>query len=118
MASTLRTDQGHAPTDSRKERPHGDGARAHMHSHLVEADPRPSHPEALDGERAGGAYTCPMHPEIVRDAPGSCPICGSGARGCEAGHARSDQPDEHEQRPQSAKSHNGGKTMKLSYARW
>jgi Cu+-exporting ATPase len=21
-------------------------------------------------------YTCPMHPEIVRDAPGSCPICG------------------------------------------
>ena len=22
------------------------------------------------------SYTCPMHPEIVRDAPGSCPICG------------------------------------------
>jgi P-type Cu+ transporter len=21
-------------------------------------------------------YTCPMHPEIVRDGPGSCPICG------------------------------------------
>jgi Cu+-exporting ATPase len=21
-------------------------------------------------------YTCPMHPEIVRDRPGSCPICG------------------------------------------
>jgi Cu+-exporting ATPase len=21
-------------------------------------------------------YTCPMHPEIVRPAPGSCPICG------------------------------------------
>jgi Cu+-exporting ATPase len=21
-------------------------------------------------------YTCPMHPQIVRDAPGSCPICG------------------------------------------
>ena len=21
-------------------------------------------------------YTCPMHPEIRRDAPGSCPICG------------------------------------------
>ena len=21
-------------------------------------------------------YTCPMHPEIVRDAPGSCPLCG------------------------------------------
>ena len=21
-------------------------------------------------------YTCPMHPEVVRDGPGSCPICG------------------------------------------
>ncbi len=24
----------------------------------------------------GIEYTCPMHPEIVRHAPGSCPICG------------------------------------------
>ena len=24
----------------------------------------------------GSSYTCPMHPEVVRDAPGSCPICG------------------------------------------
>jgi Cu+-exporting ATPase len=24
----------------------------------------------------GVLYTCPMHPEIVRDRPGSCPICG------------------------------------------
>ena len=24
----------------------------------------------------GTQYTCPMHPEIVRDAPGTCPICG------------------------------------------
>ncbi len=23
-----------------------------------------------------GQWTCPMHPEIVRDEPGSCPICG------------------------------------------
>jgi len=21
-------------------------------------------------------YVCPMHPQIVRNAPGSCPICG------------------------------------------
>ncbi|MDP2119144.1 MAG: heavy metal translocating P-type ATPase [Hoeflea sp.] len=25
---------------------------------------------------ANSQYTCPMHPEIVRDAPGACPICG------------------------------------------
>jgi Cu+-exporting ATPase len=25
---------------------------------------------------ASAQYTCPMHPEIVRDAPGACPICG------------------------------------------
>jgi Cu+-exporting ATPase len=24
----------------------------------------------------GAKYTCPMHPEIVRDAPGACPLCG------------------------------------------
>lgn len=24
----------------------------------------------------GERYTCPMHPEIVRDAKGSCPVCG------------------------------------------
>jgi Cu+-exporting ATPase len=28
-------------------------------------------------EAAGGVtYTCPMHPEIIRDEPGFCPICG------------------------------------------
>ena len=26
--------------------------------------------------KSGSVYTCPMHPEIVRTAPGSCPICG------------------------------------------
>ncbi len=25
---------------------------------------------------AGDRWTCPMHPEIVRDEPGHCPICG------------------------------------------
>ena len=35
---------------------------------------------ALDGKAApvpqGTKWTCPMHPEIVRDDAGSCPICG------------------------------------------
>ena len=29
----------------------------------------PGRPQSVD-------YTCPMHPEIVSDAPGACPICG------------------------------------------
>ena len=34
----------------------------------------PSPTQAKSGLQGG--YTCPMHPQIVRDAPGSCPICG------------------------------------------
>lgn len=26
--------------------------------------------------KAGVQYTCPMHPEIIRDEPGDCPLCG------------------------------------------
>jgi Cu+-exporting ATPase len=31
---------------------------------------------AAHARAAASAYTCPMHPQIVRDTPGSCPICG------------------------------------------
>jgi len=27
-------------------------------------------------EAEGVQYTCPMHPEVISDEPGSCPICG------------------------------------------
>lgn len=33
-------------------------------------------PRAAPPPLAAGEYTCPMHPAIVRDKPGSCPICG------------------------------------------
>src|SRR6185437_9408851 len=33
---------------------------------------QPQKPSAKPAQK----YTCPMHPEIIRDAPGSCPICG------------------------------------------
>lgn len=29
-----------------------------------------------DATNAGITYTCPMHPEITSDKPGSCPKCG------------------------------------------
>lgn len=44
----------------------------HRHDHHHAAAPASAHPAA----QSGTLYTCPMHPEIVRDAPGSCPICG------------------------------------------
>ena len=37
--------------------------------HLVKA---PSAKQSVDA----GKYTCPMHPEIVKNEPGACPICG------------------------------------------
>ncbi len=34
----------------------------------------PMRPPELD--RTGMRYTCPMHPEVVSDEPGLCPVCG------------------------------------------
>ena len=28
------------------------------------------------GESSAQKYTCPMHPEVVAEAPGDCPKCG------------------------------------------
>jgi len=44
------------------------------HAHHADHARRPVH----DGPAAptDGEYTCPMHPEVVRSRPGSCPICG------------------------------------------
>ena len=36
--------------------------------------PKPAPQPAPD--RPTGAYTCPMHPEVVRQGPGACPLCG------------------------------------------
>src|SRR5262245_45281087 len=34
------------------------------------------HPVTSPSVPEGSRWTCPMHPEIVTDRPGSCPICG------------------------------------------
>ena len=41
-------------------------------SRYITPEPKPTQTTAT----AGVKWTCPMHPQIVRDAPGSCPICG------------------------------------------
>ena len=38
--------------------------------------PSPQRGEGIPTVGAGTKYTCPMHPQIVRDGPGDCPICG------------------------------------------
>jgi Cu+-exporting ATPase len=40
--------------------------------YLTPAGPEPTHPSA----EGGVLWTCPMHPQIQRAGPGSCPICG------------------------------------------
>src|SRR2546428_11071596 len=39
----------------------------------IQRDPKQ---QPVASEIVSVTYTCPMHPEIVRDGPGSCPICG------------------------------------------
>ena len=48
-----------------------------------DADPRRFVPESVSGRGQevpetgeGIFYTCPMHPEVKQDSPGSCPKCG------------------------------------------
>ena len=33
-------------------------------------------PEVEEHHRRPGSYTCPMHPEVLTDRPGACPLCG------------------------------------------
>lgn len=53
---------------------HGDAhAHSHSHNHTSHAVP----PAASSANVAEGTiYTCPMHPQIRKNGPGTCPICG------------------------------------------
>src|SRR5450759_5338727 len=61
--------------------PAGDTKRpehAYPHAQTTRKSPGCVHgkPAVASAVPPGIVYTCPMHPEIVRDAPGDCPICG------------------------------------------
>ncbi len=92
---------------------HG-GAEGHDgvgHEHTQHGDAR----AAGEGEEPRGEYTCPMHPEVVRDEPGSCPVCGmdlvprEAAGGAEHGDAHNEhETHEHgEAEPEEHDDHHG-----------
>jgi P-type Cu+ transporter len=71
----------------RADSPHRAGFEGHTYRFCsagckakFEADPKrylaPSVPTRATEVSKAAEYTCPMHPEIVRDQPGACPICG------------------------------------------
>ncbi len=52
---------------------HGHGAHSHHGPRDVSVA---GQPESVATGLSGAIYTCPMHPDIRRSHPGSCPICG------------------------------------------
>jgi Cu+-exporting ATPase len=60
------------------------GPTAHG-AHPAPAAPAP--PEGTAGALAAVLHTCPMHPEVRRMGPGSCPICGMALEPVDASEA-------------------------------
>jgi len=56
----------------------GHPGHAHHPAHTTREPPSnvPVMPVVAGAVSPGTLYTCPMHPEIVRNAPGDCPLCG------------------------------------------
>jgi len=55
--------------------------------------PAPAEPAAPAPGGFARKYTCPMHPEIVRDGPGDCPICGMALEPLEITAEEPDDPE-------------------------
>ncbi len=60
----------HKPEQKEEPKPNCCDGHGQQHDH---SDHPPSKHNAGNTK---GKYTCPMHPEIVQDGPGSCPKCG------------------------------------------
>ncbi|NDY94625.1 efflux RND transporter periplasmic adaptor subunit [Wenzhouxiangella limi] len=73
--------EGHEEHDASE---HAESAQAsdsedhadHDHSEHDHASEQDSAVDRMLGDQTETRYVCPMHPQIVQDSPGSCPICG------------------------------------------
>lgn len=83
--------------------PEGGDDHEHHHDH----DHSDKHQQGHAHENAGTEYICPMHPEIVRDEPGSCPKCGMDLV------AREDAKDEGASEESSAHDHGASGFMSM-----
>jgi P-type Cu+ transporter len=50
-------------------------------------------PEKRRTVASAGKYTCPMHPEVISDRPGACPICGMALEPMESSNAAEDHSE-------------------------
>jgi len=62
-------------------------------SFLGDGSSRGRDAKAEADDAPGRRWTCPMDPEIVRDEPGSCPICGMALEPMEIGEAEEESPE-------------------------
>ncbi|ABM42855.1 heavy metal translocating P-type ATPase [Acidovorax sp. JS42] len=67
---------GNCPKCQMRLVPEGDAVSSHEHGHNPPHKPQPVVPADTAPEPAGTIYTCPMHPEVRQDHPGTCPKCG------------------------------------------
>jgi len=67
---------GNCPKCQMRLVPEGDAVSSHEHGHNPPHKPQPVVPEDTAPAPAGTIYTCPMHPEVRQDHPGTCPKCG------------------------------------------
>jgi membrane fusion protein, copper/silver efflux system len=90
MHKSMQTESGTTPRywDSSADRP--EPVDQHNHEHATGLTPEkplpsifkplkhamPGVPPIQSDMESGDKYVCPMHPQIVQDGPGSCPICG------------------------------------------
>ncbi|MCL7744835.1 efflux RND transporter periplasmic adaptor subunit [Guyparkeria hydrothermalis] len=96
-------------------------------SHAVAADSVDhsghDHAQSSDGNDTVTRWTCPMHPQIVEEEPGSCPICGmdlvekeypaqeASADAAESARDNTKDMDAHEGHDQMSSASSGGETV-------